>query len=120
MNILVTGISRGLGLEIATTLLQQGSVVYGVGRTVSERLQELQAQFGGRLFYQQVDLGDPPNGVDRFDGDHRFVLVGAPVEVPPVPDRTGRTPSTPTDEALAGSPGGYIVARRCRPMVRDP
>ena len=59
MNILVTGISRGLGLEIATTLLQQGSVVYGVGRTVSERLQELQAQFGGRLFYQQVDLGDP-------------------------------------------------------------
>ncbi len=59
MNVLVTGISRGLGLEIAKTLLGEGSVVYGVGRTVSERLQELQDQFGERLRYRQADLGDP-------------------------------------------------------------
>ena len=32
MNILVTGCSRGVGLEICRVLLEQGNTVYGVAR----------------------------------------------------------------------------------------
>ena len=35
MNILVTGCSRGVGLEICRVLLEQGNTVYGVARRVA-------------------------------------------------------------------------------------
>ena len=31
MNIIVTGCSRGVGLEICKVLLEQGNTVYGIG-----------------------------------------------------------------------------------------
>ena len=33
MNILLTGVSKGLGLAMAERLLESGSVVYGIART---------------------------------------------------------------------------------------
>ena len=33
MNILVTGCSRGVGLEICSVLLREGHTVYGVARS---------------------------------------------------------------------------------------
>ena len=40
-NILVTGCSKGLGLEICKTLLLEGNNVYGVSRTITTELEEL-------------------------------------------------------------------------------
>lgn len=58
MNVLVTGCSRGVGLEICRVLLEQGHTVYGVARTHSEGYKELQHDFDGRAFFKSVDLSD--------------------------------------------------------------
>lgn len=56
MNILVTGCSRGVGLEICRVLLEQGHTVYGVARSHTEEFKVLQQQFDGQLLFQSVDL----------------------------------------------------------------
>jgi 3-oxoacyl-[acyl-carrier protein] reductase len=55
-NILITGISKGLGLEIATNLLENGNAVYGVNRTISPELQTLLEKCPEQLFLYQFDL----------------------------------------------------------------
>lgn len=60
-NILVTGISRGVGLEIAKQLLEEGHNVYGVNRSYSEGIKELEKQFPNNLFFKSVDLSDSDN-----------------------------------------------------------
>jgi 3-oxoacyl-[acyl-carrier protein] reductase len=55
-NILITGISTGLGLEIATNLLENGNAVYGVNRTISPELQTLLEKYPDQLFLYQFDL----------------------------------------------------------------
>lgn len=42
MNILVTGCSRGVGLEICRVLLEEGHVVYGVSRSYSNEFRILE------------------------------------------------------------------------------
>ncbi len=61
MNMLVTGCSRGVGLEICKVLLEQGHTVYGVARSCPEEFIALQAAYEGRLFYKSVDLADCEN-----------------------------------------------------------
>lgn len=58
MNILVTGASKGVGLEICKTLLREGHIVYGVSRTFSEELEKL-AESNAAFHFKSVDLGDP-------------------------------------------------------------
>ena len=58
MNILVTGCSRGVGLEICRVLLEQGHTVYGVARSCPQEFKDLQAQYPERLLYKSVDLSD--------------------------------------------------------------
>ena len=41
MNILVTGCSRGVGLEICRVLLEQGNTVYGVARSYTDGFYEI-------------------------------------------------------------------------------
>ena len=41
MNILITGVSKGLGLITTETLLKQGHNVYGISRSKSNELEEL-------------------------------------------------------------------------------
>jgi 3-oxoacyl-[acyl-carrier protein] reductase len=67
MNILVTGCSRGVGLEICDVLLQQGYIVYGVARNYTDEFKVLEKQYIGRLFFKSVDLSDSAN-------IHRFVF----------------------------------------------
>lgn len=57
-NILVTGISRGVGLEITIQLLKKGYNVYGVNRTYSEEIKELEREFPNSLFFRSIDLSD--------------------------------------------------------------
>ena len=45
MNILVTGCSRGVGLEICRVLLEQGHTVYGIARNYTDGFKELAIRY---------------------------------------------------------------------------
>ena len=61
MNIIVTGCSRGVGLEICMVLLEQGHTVYGIARSCPEDVKALQSEYEGKFFYKSVDLSDCAN-----------------------------------------------------------
>ena len=61
MNYLVTGCSRGVGLEICKVLLEQGHCVYGVARSHSDDFSLLEKDYPNRLFFRSVDLSDSDN-----------------------------------------------------------
>ncbi|MBF1591670.1 MAG: SDR family oxidoreductase [Prevotella shahii] len=61
MNYLVTGCSRGVGLEICNVLLQQGHSIYGVARSFSSEFEQLQQSYPDKLFFKSVDLSDSEN-----------------------------------------------------------
>lgn len=61
MNILVTGCSRGVGLEICRILLRDGNTVYGVARSYTEEFIALEKKYEGRLFFKSIDLSDSNN-----------------------------------------------------------
>lgn len=61
MNILVTGCSRGVGLEICKVLLAQGHTVYGVARSYTAEFKELETAYEGRLFFKSIDLASSGN-----------------------------------------------------------
>lgn len=58
MKILVTGCSRGVGLEICKVLLAQGNTVYGVARSHTDEFKTLEAEYAGKLFFKSIDLSD--------------------------------------------------------------
>lgn len=61
MNILVTGCSRGVGLEICRVLLNEGHTVYGIARSFTSEFDELQKEYNKKLFFKSVDLSDSEN-----------------------------------------------------------
>ena len=61
MNILVTGCSRGVGLEICRVLLEEGHVFYGVSRSYSNEFRILEEKYESKLFFKSVDLSDTTN-----------------------------------------------------------
>lgn len=56
MNIIVTGVSKGLGLAICENLLKKGHKVYGISRTKTEELTHLLANYSNSLNWLQFDL----------------------------------------------------------------
>lgn len=58
MNILVTGCSRGVGLEICSVLLHEGHSVFGVARGYTDEFKALEKEYSGKLFFKSVDLSD--------------------------------------------------------------
>ena len=61
-NYLVTGVSRGLGIQIAKTLLQDETVtIYGLSRSKPSELDELLAQYPDRMKWMAYDLSDSEN-----------------------------------------------------------
>jgi 3-oxoacyl-[acyl-carrier protein] reductase len=65
-NILVTGVSRGLGLEITKTLLNDGYNVYGISRNKSNEINELLEMNPNRFFFKSIDLGDSENIISEI------------------------------------------------------
>lgn len=59
INYLVTGVSRGLGIEIARTLLDdERVVVYGLSRSKPAELEELIQKCPGRMKWMSCDLSE--------------------------------------------------------------
>lgn len=58
MNYLVTGCSRGVGLEICRALLKQGHDVYGIARTYSEEFKRMEEEYESFVHFKSVDLSD--------------------------------------------------------------
>ncbi len=55
-NILLTGVSSGLGLETARILLAEGKQVFGLSRQTSLGLDQLLVQYPDQLHWKAVDL----------------------------------------------------------------
>ena len=58
-TVLITGVSRGLGLTAAGRLLDAGWTVCGTSRTDSEAWRKLAARVPGRAEWRPCDLGRP-------------------------------------------------------------
>lgn len=79
MNILVTGCSRGVGLEICKVLLSEGHTVYGIARSFTSEFSELQKEYNERLFFKSVDLSDSENVKENIFKDfisNKVILHG--------------------------------------------
>ncbi len=79
MNILVTGCSRGVGLEICRVLLNEGNTVYGIARSFTPEFCELQKVYNEQLFFKSVDLSDSENVKSNIFKDfisNKIVLHG--------------------------------------------
>jgi 3-oxoacyl-[acyl-carrier protein] reductase len=60
-SILVTGISRGLGLEITKNLLNNGYKVYGISRTTNQDVENLLEEFKDMFKFKLIDLHESEN-----------------------------------------------------------
>jgi len=58
MNILLTGISKGLGVQLAEKLLSNGHNVWGISRSKSEKLVQLLETYPNQLKWLSYDLSD--------------------------------------------------------------
>ncbi len=58
MNVLISGVSKGLGLEVCKQLLQAGHVVYGISRSHSDGLKALEEHYAGKLHWMSYDLAN--------------------------------------------------------------
>lgn len=65
-SILVTGVSRGLGLEITKNLLNSGYKVYGISRTMNEEISNLLIQFENSFMFKMIDLGNSERIIEEL------------------------------------------------------
>jgi len=61
MNILITGVSKGLGLKTTETLLKQGHKVFGISRSKTNELEKLLKEYQDNLCWTSYDLSDTEN-----------------------------------------------------------
>ena len=57
-TVIVTGVSRGLGLAIANRIVADGYKVIGMSRNKSEAYQDLMLRMPGQVEFQPIDLSD--------------------------------------------------------------
>jgi 3-oxoacyl-[acyl-carrier protein] reductase len=56
MNILVTGASKGVGLEICNVLLREGYCVFGISRYETDGIKDLKRSFSNNFHFLSFDL----------------------------------------------------------------
>lgn len=76
-NILVTGVSQGLGLAIARAILAQGWTLYGVSRRLTPDYEALQTQYPERVKFFAFDLADADGVRTRLFKD--FIGLDTPL-----------------------------------------
>jgi 3-oxoacyl-[acyl-carrier protein] reductase len=57
-NVLLTGCSRGVGLETTKTLIKKGYVVYGISRTLTEEYKALMKSYPEEVKFMSYDLSN--------------------------------------------------------------
>jgi 3-oxoacyl-[acyl-carrier protein] reductase len=67
--IVITGASRGIGLEIARYLADKGHTVLALSRN-TEQIRELAVQYDGMIKYQSVDLSDESINLEQLISSH--------------------------------------------------
>lgn len=56
MNVLITGVSKGLGLTIALTFLKDGHFVFGLSRSRTKTIDTLLEEYPNKFFWTSYDL----------------------------------------------------------------
>ena len=79
MNIFVTGISKGLGLETARIALLRGMTVYGVSRSMTTELEQLMAEFPITLRWMALDLAQDDLDVRKVLFKSDFISNSVPL-----------------------------------------
>jgi NADP-dependent 3-hydroxy acid dehydrogenase YdfG len=54
-SIIITGVTSGIGHELARLFIEKGYKTGGTGRRI-ERLEAMKRKFGDRFFYRQMDV----------------------------------------------------------------
>lgn len=75
-KVLITGVSKGLGIELTSFLLERGNVVYGISRTSNKELDEIKNKYGDSFIHLNYDLSlqESIRGISRFIMDNRIKL----------------------------------------------
>jgi 3-oxoacyl-[acyl-carrier protein] reductase len=76
-NILVTGISKGLGLVLTKSLVKLDYNVFGINRTTSEELKKLMEEYPDKIKIFNYDLSDSDNAKNLLLGT--FVPIETPL-----------------------------------------
>ena len=76
-NIILTGVSKGLGIETARTLLESGYSVYGISRSETEELKILKNKFPQHLKTLIFDLSDVENVKNKIFVE--FIPLSVPI-----------------------------------------
>lgn len=61
MNIILTGVSKGLGLSTAKVMLAKGWSVFGMSRSMTPDLQSLMHEYPNHLHWIQFDMAEAEN-----------------------------------------------------------
>jgi len=76
-NILITGISRGLGLVIAKALLKLNYSIFGINRTNSDELNEIITEYPNNIKIFNYDLSDSAGAKNLLTG--AFLPIDTPL-----------------------------------------
>jgi 3-oxoacyl-[acyl-carrier protein] reductase len=60
-NVLITGVSRGVGLEMTKKFILLGYNVFGVSRTITDEIEELKKEYPNNFIHKILDLSDTDN-----------------------------------------------------------
>ncbi len=77
-NIILTGVSKGLGIETGRILLEKGYTVYGISRSETDELKRLKSRFPDHLKTLIFDLLDVENIKGRIFEE--FIPLSVPID----------------------------------------
>lgn len=75
-NILITGVSKGLGIELTRSLLDAGNVIYGISRTSNMELDKIKEDYGSSFVHLNYDLGlyESVRDISKFISENKIRL----------------------------------------------
>lgn len=65
-NILITGVSRGLGFNIIKNLLDNNYTVYGISRKKTSEVNDLLSKYPDNFVFNEIDLSDTENLIQNI------------------------------------------------------